>query len=56
MKPLMDWAKHTNPSMELLKLDFIKAYDKVNCEFLFLVLEMMEMDCKFISMVQVLYV
>ncbi len=55
MKPLMDWAKQTNPSMVILKLNFIKAYDKVNCEFLFLALEMMGMDCKFINMVQMLF-
>jgi len=41
--------------MVLLKLDFIKTYDKVNCEFLFLALEMVGMDCKFINMVPVLF-
>jgi hypothetical protein len=51
----MDWAKRTNQSMVLLKLDFGKAYDEVIWKFLFLVLERMGMDCKFTNMVQVLF-
>jgi hypothetical protein len=41
--------------MVLLKFNFDKAYDKVIWEFLFLVLERMEMDCKVTDMVQVLF-
>ncbi len=51
----MDWAKRTNQSMVLLKLDFGEVYGKVIQEFLFLVLERMGMDCKFTNMVQVLF-
>jgi hypothetical protein len=51
----LDWVKRSKQSIIFLKLDFSKAYDKVNWDFLFKVLEKRGMSLKAILMIKLLF-
>ncbi len=51
-----DWAKHSKQDVIFLKLDFVKACDKISWTFLFDVLEKFGMALKYINMIHILFV
>jgi hypothetical protein len=55
MQETIDWARQSNQPLVFIKLDFVKAYDKVSWGFLFMALEKMGMVVEFINMVKVLF-
>jgi hypothetical protein len=49
------YAKKSNQSLVFLKLDFSKAYDRVDLEFLFLVMERLGFPIEFVKMTKLLF-
>jgi hypothetical protein len=52
---MLDWAKRFRQLIIFLKLDFSKAYDKVNWEFLLKALEKLGMSTQVVSMIKLLF-
>lgn len=51
----MAWAEHSHQPLLFLKLDFSKAYDMVDWDFIFLVMASMGFPQAFINMVKLLF-
>ena len=51
----IDWAKRSKQPLLFLKLDFAKAYNKVDWDFLFQILEKIGVDPRFISYIKLLF-
>lgn len=51
----MDWAKSSQQPLPFLKLDFFKAYDKVDWLFLFATITRLGFPSEFISMTKLLF-
>jgi hypothetical protein len=51
----MDWAQQSHQPLIFLKLDFQKAFDKVNLDFLFAAIAKLGMHDHFIHMDKVLF-
>jgi hypothetical protein len=49
------WAKHFNQPLVFLKLNFIKAYDKMGWDFMFLAFKKLGMACEFIGSVWLMF-
>ena len=49
------WTKKSKQSLIYLKLDFTKAYNNVNWEFLFVIMHRMEVDLFFLSLAKMLF-
>jgi hypothetical protein len=52
---VMDWAQQSHQPLIFLKLDFRKAFDKVNLHFLFAAMSKLGMHEHFINMVKILF-
>lgn len=52
---LLDWAKLSHQPLIFLKLDFRKAFDTVNLDFLLAAMTRLGMDKQFLDMVQLLF-
>lgn len=51
----IDYAKSTGQPLMFLKLDFSKAYDKVDLKFLFIAMEKLGLPLSFIHMTKLLF-
>jgi len=51
----IDWAKHFNQPLVFKKLNFIKSYDKMGWDFIFLTLKKLGMAREFIGMVWLMF-
>lgn len=55
MQETIDYAKKSNQPLLFLKLDFTKAYDKVDLQFLLAAMQMMGFPLEFIRMTKLLF-